>query len=182
LVLQPVQVWSSTPLDEVLLQRRIIAVTGPLDAQRATDTAARLLYFDADATGDITIRLDCDHADVAAALMLVDTFGSLRAKVHVVVVGQAVGAAAVVVAAADSASIYPHARVALVEPELPTVQGDAAHLDAQLAEQRRLLAAAYDVIARRCGRAVDDVERDARRRRLLTAVDAVDYGLVDRIE
>lgn len=169
-------------LDEALLQRRIVAISGALDTERATEAAARLLHLDAASTGDITVRLDCDHADVRAALMLVDTFGSLRADVHAVVVGQAVGAAVVVIAAADSASIYPHARIVLTEPDLPSVQGDATHLDAQLVEQQRLVAAAYDVIARRCGRSRDDVEADARHRRLLTATEAVDYGLVDRVE
>jgi ATP-dependent Clp protease protease subunit len=181
LVLQPVVGWS-TSLDEALLLRRIVAVTGALDAERATETAARLLHLDAVAPGDITLRLDCSDADVSAALMLIDTFGSMSADVHVIVVGQAVGAAVVVVAAADRSSIYPHARIVLTEPHLPLVEGDAAHLDAQLAEQRRLLSSAYDVIARKCGRSRDDIEGDARRRRLLSADEAVAYRLVDRVE
>ena len=169
-------------LEEALLRQRVIAVTGPLDAELATQMAARLLHLDAAAPGDITVRLDCAGGDVGAALMLVDTFGSMRARVHMVVVGQAGGAAVVLVAAADSASIYPHARIVLTEPELPAVHGGADHLEAELAEQQRLLASAYDVIARRCDRPRADVERDARRRLLLTATDAVDYRIVDGIE
>lgn len=178
LVVQPLP----ATLDEAMLLRRIVAVTGSLDAERATETAARLLHLDALDEGDITVRLDCADADVNATLMLVDTFGSLRAKVHVVVVGQAVGAAVVVVAAADSASMYPHARIVLTEPTLPSIDGDASHVDARLAEQRRVVQSAYDVVARRCGRSRDEVEHDARRRVLLTAAEAVDYGLVDNVE
>ena len=178
LVVEPL----ATSLDEALLQRRVVAVTGNLDAQLATDTAARLLHLDATAEGSITVRLDCGTAEVGAALVLVDTFGSLRAQLHLVVVGQAAGAAVVVVAAAHSSSIYPHARIVLTEPDVPAIEGDAAHVDALLSEQRRLLAAAYDVIAQRCGKPRDEIERDMLQRRLLTAADAVDYGIVDRIE
>lgn len=172
----------ATTLEERLLARRIVAVTGPLDAATVTDLAARILHLDALGAEPVTVRLDSAGGDVEAALVLVDTFGALRAPVHVVVVGQAVAAAAVVVAAADEASIYPHARIVLAEPELPPVAGDATHLEAEAAERRRLLDAAYDVLARRCGRPREEVAQDARRRRVLTAEEAVGYGLVDRVE
>lgn len=172
----------TTPLDEALLGRRIVTVSGMLDSERVTETAARLLHLDALATDPVTIRLDSPGGDAGAALVLVDTLGQMRADVRLVVVGQAVGAAVVVVAAADEATIYPHARIVLAEPDVPPVQGDATHVDAEVTEQRRLLDAAYDVIARRCHRSRDDVARDARQRTMLTAEDAVRYGLVARVE
>lgn len=168
-------------LEERLLERRIVAVTGALDAERVTDLAARLLHLDALSVAPVTVHLDSPGGDVGAALVLVDTLGAMRAPVHVVLVGQAVGAAVAVLAAGDERSMYPHARVVLTEPELPTIQGDAGHVASEVAEHRRLLDAAYDVIAQRCGRSRADVARDAQRRLLMTADDAVAYGLVERV-
>lgn len=169
-------------LEERLLQQRIVTVSGRIDDETVTETAARLLHLDALAGAPVTVRLDSPGGEVGAALVLVDTLGAMRSPVHVVVVGQAVGAAVVVVAAADHRSSYPHARIVLAEPDLPPIQGDASHVDAQAAEQRRLLDAAYDVVARCCGRDRAEVASDATRRRLLTAEEAVAYGLVERIE
>ncbi len=169
-------------LEERLLAHRVVTVTGRIDAQTATDAAARLLHLDALAATPVTVRLDSPGGDVGACLVLVDTFGEMRAPVHVVVVGQAAGAVVAVLAAAAERSIYPHARILLTEPDLPAVEGDAAHVRTEAAAQQRLVDAAYDVIAARCGRSRAEVAADATRRRMLTAEEALAYRLVDRVQ
>ena len=103
-------------LQEKLFERRIVLVTGRLDADLAAEAAAALLTLDA--TGDEPIELHVNSPDgtLESAFVLIDTLDLLHATSRAHGRGQVGGPAIGVVAAADHRSASPHTRFRLFQP------------------------------------------------------------------
>ena len=140
-----------------------------------------LLHLDALGDDPIDLRLDVREADLAAVLTLVDAVGAVRAAVRAVVVGELVGAAVALLAAADERRVFPHARIVLQDPTLAAKTADAESLAADVRRQQSMLASVWDVVAGATGRTRAEIEADARAGRFLTADEAVAYGLATEV-
>jgi ATP-dependent Clp protease, protease subunit len=163
-----------------LLSRRIVLVTGQLDAALAEQTAARLMLLDADGDGPIQLHVSCPDGDLEPAVMLAETLDLLRVPVHAVANGVVGGPVIAVFAAAGRRRAHPHALFPMAEPKT-SLHGAADQLAAAVAMHREQLDYLNQLIARATGRDPDAVADDMRARRLLTASDAVDYGLVQEL-
>jgi ATP-dependent Clp protease protease subunit len=167
-------------LNEQLLERRIVVVSGRLDEAAAGKAAAALLALDASADRPIELLLDCPDGALGAAFTLIDTADTLRSPLRVLCRGQVGGPAVGVVATADHRIATPHARFHLHQP---TARFDGApeQLAAQNRQNQELLWRLYGRLARRTGRPAEEIAEDMRRGRYLDAPDALDYGLIDEI-
>lgn len=167
-------------LAERLLERRIVSAGGHLDAERAAELSARFLLLDSAGAEPITLHLGTPDGDLEAALAVADTIGVLSCQVHALVVGRAGGPALAVLAAARRREMTRNATLRLTEPHT-RFEGDATDVAAREEEHRRLVDALYTRLAEVAGREVDEVRHDARHGRLLTADEAVGYGLVQAV-
>ena len=167
-------------LQEQLFARRIVLVAGRLDDDRAAHAAAALLALDAREGPPIELHLDSPDGALGAAFVLIDAIEALRSPLHVLCRGQVGGPVIGVLASADHRAATPHARVHLCQP---TARFDGAPeaISAQNRLQQELLWKLYGRLARRAGRAAEDIAEDMRRGRYLNAQEALDYGLVDEI-
>jgi ATP-dependent Clp protease protease subunit len=168
-------------LREKLFARRIIPVTGPLEHDVATYTAAQVMLLDAAGTAPIEIHLDSPDGTLGAAFALIDTIDSVRAPVHVRCRGRIGGPAVGVVAVATHRSAAPHARFRLSEPTVEYAGTPEAAL-AATRQHRDLLWRFQARIARASGRPTEEVAEDMRRGRWLDAGEALVYGLIDVID
>jgi ATP-dependent Clp protease, protease subunit len=165
-------------LAERLLDRRVVALAGELDAETVNRTVAALGLLDASGDAPVELRLSGVSADLDAALTLVDALDLMGAPVHATCLGTITGAAVAVLAVADRRVAGQHATVHLCEPRAPHgIPG--RELEAMAAEHARRLRRLQERLADACGRPVDDVAADMRAGRLLSAQEAQDYGLVD---
>jgi ATP-dependent Clp protease protease subunit len=165
-------------LAERLLDQRVVALAGELDAEVVNRTLAELALFDATGDAPVRLRLSGVSADLDAVLPLVDAFDLMGAPVHATGLGTLTGPAVAVLAVADVRALGAHATVHLCEPKAPRgVQG--RDLETVAAERARLLRRLQERLAAACGRPVDEVAADMRAGRLLTADEAREYGLVD---
>jgi ATP-dependent Clp protease protease subunit len=172
--------WDEPAHDDVhgqLLARRVVLLTGVLDAATAEGASARLLLLDQRGSDPISLHMSCPDGELDATLSLVATIDLIAADVHAVAAGAVSGAAVGAFAAAAQRRAHPHTTFLLFEPKAD-LRGGADQLTAAADQHRHQLQTLVDRIALACGRAAEDVAADLRTGRLLTAADAVDYGLV----
>lgn len=160
-----------------LLARRVVLLTGELDGPTADAASARLLLLDQRGSDPINLHMSCPDGDLDATLSLVATIDLINAEVHAVAAGAVSGAAIGAFAAATQRRAHPHTTFLLFEPKAD-LRGGADQLTAAAEQHRHQLQTLTDRIARACGRDPDDIAADLRTGKLLTARDAVDYGLV----
>jgi ATP-dependent Clp protease protease subunit len=167
-------------LQEQLFERRIVLVTGRLDDDVAATAAAALLALDARGSRPIELHLDSPDGALGAAFVLIDAADGLRSALRVLCRGQVGGPAIGVVAAGDHRAASPHARFHLSQPTT-RFAGTPEEIAAQSRQQQTLLWNLYGRLARRTGRPAEEIAEDMRRGRYLDAREALDYGLVDVI-
>jgi ATP-dependent Clp protease protease subunit len=176
----PPEFPSQTGAADLLLQRRIVLAHGRLDGARATELSAKLMTLGASGEEPITLHLRMPDGDLEAAFAVADAITVVACPVHIVVGGQTGGPALLVLAEGRRREMTPHATLRLTEPS-GAFEGDATDVAAAEHEHRRRVDAFYIRLAEVTGREVDEIREDARGGRLLTADQALEYGLIERI-
>lgn len=168
-------------LEERLFDRRIVMLRGPLTSAVASQVAAALLTLDALGTDPVELHLTAMDGELSAAFAVVDAVDAMRAPLHAVIPSQVGGAAVAVLAAAGRRVAHRHARVRLSEPTANTAAGTADQVAAAAGEYLRELDELVVRLAEVTGQPRSRIEDDLAAGRLLTAEQAVEYGLVDEI-
>ncbi|ACZ31197.1 Endopeptidase Clp [Xylanimonas cellulosilytica DSM 15894] len=166
-----------------LLTERIVYLGTPIDAGVANALIAQLLFLEsADPDADIQLYIHCEGGDPGAGLAIYDTLRYVKPAVATTVVGEAVAVGAVLLAAGapGKRAALPHARVVLHQP---AAQGRGAIPDLilQADEVLRIRSDLESVLARHTGQPVERLRADTDHDRILTAVQARDYGLIDHV-
>jgi len=168
-----------------LLARRTIMVDRPLSIETATMVAAQMMTLDADAGSDdaepMTLLVNSAGGPVDAIGAILDTIDLVRVPVDTSCLGQAVGTAALVVAAGTGRRrAGPGALFRLRLPEIE-LSGTARRLGDEVADHRRLHDAVVDRLVAATGQERRLIVRDLERGRALSAEEAIAYGLIDEI-
>jgi ATP-dependent Clp protease protease subunit len=166
-----------------LLTQRVVYLGTGIDAGVANALIAQLLHLDADNPDrDIQLYINSEGGDPSAMLAIHDTMQHVRPDVATTCVGQAIGVAAVMLAAGarGKRAVLPHARIVLHQPA-GQGRGAIPDLILQADELVRVRGQVEQVLARHTGQAAAKLRRDTDRDRVFTAEDAVAYGLVDRV-
>jgi ATP-dependent Clp protease protease subunit len=178
----PARVWLDpgpwpARIYERLLAQRIVMAQGRLDDEAATRLCAQVLTLDAEAAEPIRLELQGLDAELPAALTVIGVLETLRVPVLACVAGRLAGPALGVLAACGRRQAYPNAMFELAEPRL-SYCGPVTAITAQEEQARAMVDALWERIALTCGREIDDIRADARRRRFLTVAEAIEYGLI----
>ncbi|HCU94546.1 MAG TPA: ATP-dependent Clp protease proteolytic subunit [Actinobacteria bacterium] len=151
---------------------------GCLDGESATRLCAQLLTLDAEGDGPVRLELQNLDADLPAALTVMGVLDTLRVPVTAYAGGRTSGPGLGVVAAARHRRAYPNAFFAMAEPRV-SFDGPVTAVAAQEEQVRAMLSELYARLAEATGHEVEEVREDARRGRLLTVDQAIDYGLIE---
>lgn len=166
-----------------LLSDRIIFLGTEIDDGVANVVIAQLLHLQSeDPDRPIHLYLNSPGGSVTALLAIYDTLQYVRPDVATFCLGQAASAAAVLLAAGTPGQrhVLEHARVLLHQPS-GGGQGTAADLELQAAEILRLRGQVDEILARHTGRTVEQLRVDTDRDLVLTAAQAVEYGIADAV-
>ncbi|MEX0159466.1 MULTISPECIES: ClpP family protease [unclassified Microbacterium] len=166
-----------------LLAERVIYLGTGIDAGVANALIAQLLHLDADSQdAGVQFYINSEGGDPGAALAIYDTMQHIRPSVATTCVGQAIGPAALLVAAGapGQRAALAHARIVLHQP---AGQSRGAIPDLILAadEVVRVRADMEAILARHSGRSLSELRADTDRDRVFTASASLDYGLIDTV-
>lgn len=168
-------------LEDRLLDRRIVLLSGPLDRDCATRAAARLMLLDADAADPVEVHLSCPDGDLESAVMIAQTIDLMRAPVTAIILSTLGGPAVAVAAAAQRRLAHADCRIVLQEPRAGAASGVSDELAAAAEQHTRFVEQMCAWLAQATGRPSADVIADVRRGRVLTAKEALEFGLVNEI-
>jgi ATP-dependent Clp protease, protease subunit len=135
-----------------------------------------------DAKKDIHLYINSPGGSVTAGLAIYDTLQYLTCDVNTYCIGQAASMGAVLLAAGTKGKRYalPNARIMIHQP-WGGVQGQATDISIQAKEILRLKDRLNEILAKHCGRKVEDLTHDTDRDRFMSAEEAKEYGLVDKV-
>ena len=166
-----------------LLVDRIIFLGTPVDDMVANLIIAQLLFLQMnEPKKDIHLYVNSPGGSVTAGLAIYDTMQFLTCDVNTYCVGQAASMGAVLLAAGSRGKRFalPNARIMIHQP-WGGVQGQATDISIQAKEILRLKDRLNEILAKHCGRKVEELTKDTDRDRFMSADEAKEYGLVDQV-
>ena len=167
-----------------LFEERIIFLGTQVDDTSANDIMAQLLVLEGlDPDRDITMYINSPGGSFTALMAIYDTMQYVRPDVQTVCLGQAASAAAVLLAAGapGKRAALPNARVPIHQPATQGTQGQVSDLEIQAAEIERMRRLMETTLARHTGKDADQIRIDTDRDKILTAEEAVEYGIIDTV-
>ena len=166
-----------------LLKDRIVFLDGEIHDVSADLVIAQLLFLESqDPEKDVNLYINSPGGSVTSGLAIYDTIQYIRPDVVTICMGQAASMAAILLAAGAQGKRYalPSSRV-LVHQPWGGVSGQATDIGIQAREIVRLKKMLISYFAKHTGKADKEVEKDMERDRFMSAVEAVEYGLVDEV-
>lgn len=166
-----------------LMMDRIIFLGTEVNDYTANVIQAQLLYLDnADPGKDISIYINSPGGSVYAGFGIYDTMQYVGCDVSTMCTGMAASMAAVLLVAGAEGKRYalPHSRVMIHQP-MGGMQGQASDIEIAAKEILKVKAELYKIIADHSGRSVEEIERDSDRDKWMTAAEALEYGMIDKV-
>jgi ATP-dependent Clp protease protease subunit len=166
-----------------LLKERIIFLGTPIDDGVANVVMAQLLHLESeDPDRDISIYINSPGGSFTALTAIYDTMQFVKPEIQTICMGQAASAAAVLLAAGTKGKrlALEHARVLIHQPS-GGGEGQSSDIEIQAREILRMRDLLEQMLARHSGKAPEDIRKDIERDKILTAREAVAYGLIDEV-
>ncbi len=167
-----------------LFEERIIFLGQPIDDTVANDVMAQLLTLESmDPDRDIMIYINSPGGSFTALTAIYDTMQFVRPDVMTICLGQASSAAAVILAAGAKGKRYAleHSRILIHQPFAQGDYAQASDIEIQAAEIMRIRLMQEELISRHSNKSIAEVTADVERDKILTAAEAVEYGLIDQV-
>jgi len=167
-----------------LLQDRIIFVGGPIDDSMANLVMAQLLFLEKDdPERDIDLYINSPGGSVTAALAMYDTMQHIKPEVATICVGFAASAATFLLVGGQRGKrmALPYSKVLIHEPSVSQIGGQATDIEIHARELALTRSTMAQIYAERTGQLKERILRDLERDFYLTAEEAKDYGLIDKV-
>ena len=166
-----------------LLKERIIFLGTPIDDGVANVVMAQLLHLESeDPDRDINMYINSPGGSFTALTAIYDTMQFVKPEIQTICMGQAASAAAVILAAGTKGKrlALEHARVLIHQPS-GGGEGQSSDIEIQAREILRMRDLLEQMLANHSGKAPADIRKDIERDKILTAREAVEYGLIDEV-
>jgi ATP-dependent Clp protease protease subunit len=166
-----------------LLKERIVFLGVQIDDVSANDVMAQLLYLESeDPDRDINIYINSPGGSFTALTAIYDTMQFVRPDISTVCLGQAASAAAVLLAAGARGKRFavPNARILIHQPS-GQGEGQSSDIEIQAREIMRMNNLLEKMLSDHTGQSQEQVRNDIKRDKILTADEAVTYGLIDEV-
>ena len=166
-----------------LFEERIIFLGQAIDDTVANDVMAQILTLESmDPDRDIIMYINSPGGSFTALTAIYDTMQFVRPDVMTICLGQAASAAAVLLAGGTKGKRYAleHSRILIHQP-YSEGGGQGSDIEIQAREILRMRKLLEELLARHSNKSAEEIEKDIERDKILTAQEAVEYGLIDQI-
>ena len=166
-----------------LLKERVIFLIGPVNDVTANLVVAQLLFLEAENPDkDIHFYINSPGGSVSAGLSIYDTMQFIKPDVSTLCMGQACSMGAFLLCAGTKGKRFalPNSRVMIHQP-MGGFQGQASDIAIHAKEILSLRAKLNEIMALHTGQPIERIERDTDRDNFLSAQDAAEYGLIDKV-
>lgn len=167
------------------LEQRKVFLWGEVSARSAQDLVEKFLYLEAADPGKpITFYIDSPGGSITSGMAIYDTMKLIASPITVVVTGMAASMASILLCAAPKGQrlVFPHARVLIHQPLITgRMIAPAVDINIQAKEMERLREELNGILAASSGQPLEKIVKDTDRDFYMTAQEAIDYGLADKI-
>lgn len=166
-----------------LLNDRIIFLGEEINSVSANLVVAQLLHLESqDAEKDISLYINSPGGEVYSGLAILDTMNFVKPQVSTICVGMAASMAAVLLSAGAKGKRFclPHSKVMIHQPS-GGAQGQQTEIEIVAEEIKKTRRELNQILSDASGQPIEKVQADTERDNYLTASEALDYGLIDRI-
>ena len=166
-----------------LLNDRIIFLGEEINSVSANLVVAQLLHLESqDAEKDISLYINSPGGEVYSGLAILDTMNFIKPQVSTICVGMAASMAAVLLSAGAKGKRFclPHSKVMIHQPS-GGAQGQQTEIEIVAEEIKKTRRELNQILSDASGQPIEKVQADTERDNYLTAAEALDYGLIDRI-
>ena len=166
-----------------LLKERVVFLVGPVNDVTANLIIAQLLFLESENPDkDISFYINSPGGSVTAGMAIYDTMQFIKPDVSTLCVGQAASMGALLLTAGAKGKRFclPNSRVMIHQP-MGGFQGQASDIEIHAKEILYLKAKLNTILAKHSGKNVAEIEKDTDRDNFLSAEQAVNYGLVDKV-
>src|SRR6195952_2066840 len=167
-----------------LLKDNIIFLGRPIDDDQASLIIAQMLFLEAEnPEKDISLYINSPGGSVSSGLAIYDTMQYIRPDVSTYCVGQAASMAAVLFAAGckGKRTLLPNSRGLIPQPLISGLQGQQSDIEIHAKDMLMMRDRLDEILAYHTGKSKEEIHRDTERDRILSAKEAVEYGLADRV-
>lgn len=166
-----------------LLEDRIIFLSGEIDDAVANTVVAQLIYLEAkDPQKDISLYINSPGGSVSAGLAIYDTMNYVKCDVSTICIGMAASMGAFLLSSGQKGKRYalPNSEIMIHQP-LGGAQGQASDIKIAAEHILKTKKKLNEILAQNSGRSLQEIERDTDRDNYLSAQEALEYGLIDKV-
>ena len=166
-----------------LLKDRIIMLSGEVNDQVASTVVAQLLFLEAqDPDKDIYFYINSPGGVITSGLSMFDTMNYIKPDIVTICIGQAASMGAFLLSSGTKGKRYalPHARIMIHQPS-GGAQGQSTDIQIQAQEIQRLKDTLNEILAEQTGKSTKRIEKDTERDNFMSAREALEYGLIDKV-
>ena len=167
----------------LLLKQRIIFINSEIDDNMASVVVAQLLFLEAEDTDkDISLYINSPGGVVTAGLATFDTMNYIKPDVSTICIGQAASMGAILLTAGKKGKriALPNSRIMIHQP-WGGAQGQASDIMIAAEEIKKTRETLNQILSDTTGKPLKKIEKDTDRNYFLSAKEALDYGLIDKI-
>src|ERR671936_579750 len=167
-----------------LLKDRIIFIGAPIEDTFANLIIAQLLFLEAeDPEKDINLYVNSPGGSITAGMAIYDTMQFIRPDVVTICLGQCASMGALLLAAGSKGKRFalPNSRILIHQPSVSGIGGQATDIRIQAEEILRMREVTSQILSKHTGQSYEVIERDVERDRIMSAMQAKEYGLIDEV-
>lgn len=165
-----------------LLEDRIILLAGDINDSLANNIVAQLLYLDSLNNDDINLYINSNGGAITAGLAIFDTINYVKSDVSTICVGMAASMGAFLLASGKKNKRFalPNAEILIHQP-LGGVQGQATEIKIAAEHIIKTKEKLNKILAKNTNKKIDEIEKDTERDYFMSAKEALEYGIIDKI-
>jgi ATP-dependent Clp protease protease subunit len=175
----------SKKLERYFFDKRAVYLWGVVDDKSAKDVVSKLLLLDTDKPGEeIKFYINSPGGVVTSGMVIYDTIQMIKSPVSTICMGLAASMGSILLSGGEKGRryIFPHGEVMIHQPSLGGhIQGVSADLEIQAEQTKRVKEIGAGILAKNCGKTVEQIMKDFNRDYWMNAKQAIEYGIVDKL-